>query len=102
MLKAKADEKAILVLNADAIRSALSGFFGGFNDKPVAARRSLLTAILRVVKLKKDGVVLRIGNPGFDLGGLGGMALGCYPGGQELGHLKGWLLRTDSNRRPGD
>ncbi len=88
------------LLNRDAIWQSLKKFRDRFHEFPLAARQSFINAVLRKVKLTKEGIILSIGNPGFSLQGLKPSLLECYSGGQNLGQCKEWLLRTDSNRRP--
>ena len=87
------------VLSAAEVKGGLESFTKGFEDLPIASRRSLLTSILAGVQVKREKIVIRVKNPEFSLSGDRG--LGCKPGGRFLGHQENWLRRRDSNPRQG-
>jgi hypothetical protein len=63
-----------------------------FEDMPVAAKPSLLTAIISKITILREKIVVGIKNPGFEFGTLDGVGLTpCYSGGQRLAYCERWL-----------
>ncbi len=90
------------LLNSESIVEALKPYENGFTDLPLASKQRVIHSSIEKIIVEKSRLVLRLKNPTLTLGMLPEAKTQCIPGGQFSEHLMEWLLRTGSNRRPGD
>ncbi len=87
-------------LDSGVLLKTLNDLTTNFSAMPFAAKHRLLTSIVSCVVVEKDQIRVNIVNPGFSVAWDRDAGVNLTGGG--FAHWNGWLLRQDSNLRPGD